>query len=252
MLPSLHALPIPTNAPEYFGLDENSSGKLEDFLSNEEMNDLRLTNKASRRDTATLILGDWRRDEEGVPKGPGQWDDVAWTASFTRGRDATGTRVQYVATLDDYKAIRGNESGVELGIPFTIGNEDVQFARYEDAEFPFAGSSLKLNIPEWNLSGEYEFEYGAQSIRYISTVDVEEDGSRVFSIRIRIALQSADPKVYVSFGFSCRVNELEQYDQGGGGDDEDVDDDEDQVVYERDDVTNTARWFLVAVTIYRS
>lgn len=227
----------PTDAPEYFGLDENASGKLEDYLESEDVARLRSVNKESRRDTATLTLGDWRRDEDGSPRGPGEWNDYSWTASLSRGRDASGERLQYVATFEDYKAIRGNEGGVPLGIRFRIEQDEVLFARYEDNQAPFADGLVQLNIPEWNLRGEYELDYGQQSVRALSDVqEEEENGRRFFRIRIRMAVQSTTPKVYVSFGFSCRVYE--------DGEDEDEDEDGEATI-------NTANWYLVGVTMYR-
>jgi hypothetical protein len=237
----------PTDAPEYFGLDENASGKLEDYLNDEDVDNLRRVNKESRRDTATLTLGDWRRDEDGSPRGPGQWEDYGWTASFTRGRDGTGTRLQYVATFDDYNAIRGNEGGVQIGIRFRIEDGEIAFANFEDDEFPFAGGSVLLNIPEWNLSGKYEFDYGSQSVRYLSERVEEEEGrpGRTFDIRIRMAIESIDPAVYVSFGFTCRVNE----DLGSQPTSEEDDQSDDEPMYE--DTIHTANWYLRGVTIYR-
>ena len=232
----------PTDAPEYFGLDENASGKLEDFLEREDVARLRSVNQASRRDTATLTLGDWRRNEDGSPRGPGEWNDYSWTASFSRGRDASGERVQYVAIFDDYKAIRGNEGGVPLGIRFLIQGDEIEFERYEDNHFPFADGLVQLNIPEWNLSGKYELDYGEQSVRAFSDVQKEEEnGRRFFQIRIRMAVQSTTPKVYVSFGFYCRVDE-----DGEDGEAEEAEDSEDIEA-----TVNTANWYLVGVTIYR-
>ena len=227
----------PTDAPEHFILDENASGKLEDFLESEDVARLRSVNKESRRDTATLTLGDWRRDEDGSPRGPGEWNDYSWTASLSRGRDASGERLQYVATFDDYKAIRGNEGGVPLGIRFRIEGDEIEFERYEDNQFPFADGLVQLNIPEWNLSGKYELDYVEQSVRALSEVEEEENGRRFFQIRIRMAVKSTTPKVYVSFGFSCRVDE--------DGEPEEAEDEDSEAT------VNTANWYLVGVTIYR-
>lgn len=248
-LPSLHALPI--NAPRYFGLDEDSSAELEDWLSYRDRNMLQSTNKAHRDDTASLVLYDWRRDENGQPRGPGEWDTVGWNASFTRGQDATGTRLQYVANLNDHTSIRGYEGGVDINIPFegdlskAEDRDDVNFFSYDDDNFPFAGGEIRLQIPEWGLRGEYELDYGNQNVRYLSQISVREDGSRAFVIRIRLGLRSTTPQVYVSFGFECLVSPqtgqqnalLAEY----GIEDDENDEDE----------WSTARWTLTAVTIYR-
>ena len=222
MLPSLHALTI--NAPQYFGLDEDSSAALEDWLSDRDRRSFQSINRASRSGTAVLRLADWRRDEDGAPRGPGEWDDYTWEASLTRGRDPTGTRVQYVATLNDHQAIRGHQNGVALNIPFEeaeIGDQ-VYMERYEDDQFPFASSDATINIPEWGLGGRYEFEYGEQDIRSVSELEAGSNGTRVFHIRIRQAIRNTMPKVYVSFGFLCEMQQ-----------------------------DNTALWVLRAVTVYR-
>lgn len=145
-LPSLHALPI--NAPRYFGLDEDSSAALEDWLIDRDRSMLQRTNKAHRDDTASLVLYDWRRDEDGQPRGPGEWDAIGWGASLTRGRDVTGTRLQFVATLNEHKSIRGNEGGVDLNIPFdgdlskAEDGDNVIFFNFDDYSFPFAGGEI--------------------------------------------------------------------------------------------------------------
>lgn len=243
----------PTDAPEYFGLDENSSGKLEEYLSDDDLDRLRAVNKESRKDTGTLGLAAWRRDDNGNARlSHGEWDNYSWTASFTRGRDATGTRLQYAATMDD-SVIRGNMGGVEMRIPFRIVNEYIEFDKMADEDFPFAHGSAILNIPEWNLSGKYYFDYGSQDVRYISDVITTASGSRAFHIRIRQTIESEDPRVHVSFGFICRVIENEGGGGGGSEDDEDdedgggEDDEDDEIEY----TVHTANWYLGSITVYR-
>ena len=172
------------------------------------------------------------------------WNDHTWTASLSRGSDATRTRTQYVATFDEYRAIRGNEGGVPLGLRFRIEGDEIEFERSEDSSAPFADGSVLLNIPEWNLNGRYELDYGSQSVRSLSDVYEEANGSRAFQIRIRMAVQPTNPLVYVSFGFACRVNENE----GAGEVDNDDSDDSDG---QSEQSTHNANWYLRGVTVYR-
>lgn len=232
-------------APEHLTLDEDTSASLEDCLSDRDRSALLCVQRSSSRDTATLTLSDWRRDEDGNATGPGEWHDVTWQVSLTRGVDPSGTRSQYVAILENHKAIRGNEDGVDIRIPFA-GNfskaqngDRVEFAELEydnPSIFPFANGLVVLNIPEWNLKGGYSLDYAEQNVRNLSNITIKQDGEfkgrRFFAIRIRIAVENTNPKVYVSFGFHCVV--------GAHSDNDD-----------EDDSTSTATWYLKAVTIYR-
>jgi hypothetical protein len=228
-------------APCHFTFNEDESSMLENHLSDANRKALRATPRSSSRHTGTVVLTDWRRDEDKRPLGPDHFYKYKWEFKLEEDKDSDcETGVQYVST-----SICGKEEGVSMRIEF-YGKEngtevgdlskategtDVYFRDEGVKQFPLAFQNvIALYIPEWNLFGTYDLDYGKQKC-YISPIYVNKDDRRFscLDLIIPLVIREHDKyNVYVSFAFDCFFDAV-----AGGGD-------------------NMATWFLTYIKVDRA
>ena len=190
MIPNITKLPL--RAPNHFGLDEDSSNKLEGYLDDESVEKLRLIRKDSRKESGSLSLSSWKRDDHGEPSGPGMFSvPETWMLSFQRVNAQ-----EYIASGEYIRSSywRPFTTRFQNDFLFAEDDQDVILADYE----VFADASISLFIPEMGLNGKYDLYYGSEQVD-ISTLSLGQERFLWFDVTVTYDIENTNIKVSLIF-----------------------------------------------------
>lgn len=147
-LPDLSLLSsVPLSAPQHFGLDEDSSRKLEELLDDKSVNRLRRTRKASQSDTGRLYVETYKY-RDGVLEDDRVGPNADWVITFDRLANG-----HFVAQPQ----FRLHDLDVRIANTFFVPwpkNGDI-WEFYDDGEDIFRNVDLTLHVPMLGLNGLY-------------------------------------------------------------------------------------------------